>query len=305
MLATHEGRVSVTAVIPAHNEQAYIARITRQVLQDAWHGQIVLDEVILVDDASTDGTGGIAASLAQEDSRVRVITHAERSGKNAGMRSGMAACRSDIIAFLDADVSLGPHCLTRTVRLLANNPALAASSCLIEPLPARSLRERAARFQTFFAGALRDYGHGPLLWRVYAVRITAIKDLALPDNQYDDIYIPRWLRNHGYRLTVQRQGTAYVRSATGLRDFAKQYVRDAQALRSLNCGLPSIHPTTPGFNRVAGIRSAARAAQREPLGFMLAILWRIVIWTTPRWRWLPVVDLSRHDTSASTKDLGL
>ena len=92
MLATHERKVSVTAVIPAHNEQANIARITRQVLQDAWHGQIVLDEVILVDDASTDGTGGIAASLARENSTVRVNTHAQRSGMAERRCGRVSAC---------------------------------------------------------------------------------------------------------------------------------------------------------------------------------------------------------------------
>jgi len=49
----------------------------------------------------------------------------------------------------------------------------------------------------------------------------------------------------------------------------------------------------------------ARAITREPLGFVLYVVWRGIIAATPTKMWLPVVDHSRYDTSASTKDVSL
>jgi hypothetical protein len=43
---------------------------------------------------------------------------------------------------------------------------------------------------------------------------------------------------------------------------------------------------------------------RDPLGSMLYALWYGIIKATPTRLWLPVVDVSKYDTSTSTKDLG-
>jgi hypothetical protein len=156
-----------------------------------------------------------------------------------------------------------------------------------------------------FAAALRDFGHGPLLWRVWAVKTREIDELILPDEQADDSYVARWLRNRGCGIGVQRAATAYVRSASGLHDFAKQYLRDVHDMASLERALPSTTSSPPTLSWALGVRSAARAATREPLGFILYLTWRTIIRATPRERWLPVVALSRFDQSASTKDLGV
>ena len=137
-------KTSVTVVIPAFNEEIGIARLTLQVLQEPWNETLVLDAVIIVDDCSVDHTQAITEQLVREHERVRVIRHARRGGKNAAMRTGLAACRSDIVAFVDSDVLLAPHCLIRTIQLLVDDPSVVGSSCIIEPLPPRSWRERAS-----------------------------------------------------------------------------------------------------------------------------------------------------------------
>ncbi len=301
---------TVSVVIPAYNEERNLARLVRQVMDEPWSETVALDAVIVVDDYSDDQTPAIADGLADAFERVRAIHHVERSGKNAGIRTGAAASASSIIVFVDADVSLGAHCLTRVVQRLADNPTLMAASCIGEPVPARSWRERASRFQLLYVAELSRRGQGTLN-RVYAIRSALLKAIELPDGTYDDLYIARWLPNHDYRFAVQVNAMAYVRGAVGLRDFAKQTVRNWRAGETLERVLPptvSALPTDPTklkHWKQARTRALTRAIMREPVGFPLYLLWRMIAALMPTSYWLPTLDHSKHDVSQSTKDLGL
>jgi glucosyl-3-phosphoglycerate synthase len=87
---------SVAVVLPARNEARTVGNIVRAVL-DA-HGDGLVDEVLVVDSASTDQTAQIAA-----DAGARVVS-ADRPGKGEAMWQGVAATDSDLLVFLDADL---------------------------------------------------------------------------------------------------------------------------------------------------------------------------------------------------------
>jgi glycosyltransferase involved in cell wall biosynthesis len=94
----------VTAVIPARDERPTIAGVIRPLLAHP-----AIDEVIVVDDGSTDGTAELARSLG-----VTVIALPENGGKASAMTRGVAAARNDIVFFCDADViGLRPDVITR------------------------------------------------------------------------------------------------------------------------------------------------------------------------------------------------
>lgn len=293
---------SVTVVIPAFNEEANLARIVRQVLDEAWSAELRLDQVIVVDDCSDDDTPAIAARLEREDTRIRVIRNARRSGKNAGIRGATAASRSEVIAIVDADVLLVPGCLVKTIHLLAGDPGLMASSCIIEPLPARSWRERASASQALLVAELKRLGCA-YLSALYAVKAPAFGALDLPDDVADDAYITLWLRAHGYRYAVRRDALAYIRAATGLRDFARQTLRGR---RGEAATAQTISGDTPGPDRRRVLPHAlARTFVRDPFGFTLYVIWYAVVLATPRTLWLPMVNLSTFDTVRSTKDVSV
>ena len=104
----------LSVVVPAYNEAAGIAG-TLRALSDALERAGIDDhEVLVVDNASTDGTPAAAESLAEP--RIRVLRNAGNLGKGASMRRGMLEARGEVRLHCDADC--GPS-LPALPRLLA------------------------------------------------------------------------------------------------------------------------------------------------------------------------------------------
>ena len=100
-------RPRVTAVIPALNEAESLPHVLHRL------GRLV-DEVILVDGLSDDGTPDVARRVRPD---VRIICEPTR-GKGVALRTGFAAATGDIIVMLDADGSTDPREIPGFVGLL-------------------------------------------------------------------------------------------------------------------------------------------------------------------------------------------
>jgi glycosyltransferase involved in cell wall biosynthesis len=86
-------------------------------------------EIIVVDDASRDGTAGDLARLAREEPRLRVLTNPDNLGLARSLLRGLEAATGQIIARQDADDLSLPRRLERQAAALAaeNGPALVGS----------------------------------------------------------------------------------------------------------------------------------------------------------------------------------
>jgi glycosyltransferase involved in cell wall biosynthesis len=106
----------VTVVVASYQSERYIARAIESVL-----GQTLKDvEVVVKDDASTDGTVRIAESFARQG--VRVCASTPRMGAVASFNSGIAAATAPLVVKLDADDWLLPEHLAECERVLSLNP---------------------------------------------------------------------------------------------------------------------------------------------------------------------------------------
>jgi glycosyltransferase involved in cell wall biosynthesis len=108
---------TVSVVIPTLNEAANIGWVLGRLPR-------IVDEVIVVDGLSTDGTV-VAARAARPD--VIVVTSARR-GKGAALQAGFAAARGTFIVMLDADCSMDPAEIDRFVALLGRGVDLVKGS---------------------------------------------------------------------------------------------------------------------------------------------------------------------------------
>jgi glycosyltransferase involved in cell wall biosynthesis len=83
--------VKTSLIIPAYNEEEAIPKVIAEIPEE-------IDEIILVDDGSTDKTYEVAKGLG-----IRVLRHEKNKGKVAAIKTGIKRARGDIIILTDAD----------------------------------------------------------------------------------------------------------------------------------------------------------------------------------------------------------
>ena len=93
----------LSIVIPVYNEKSTLAEIVRRVQISR-----LAEEIILVDDGSTDGTRELLKEL-EGQADVRVLRHQRNQGKGAAVRTGIAAATGDTILIQDADLEYDPR----------------------------------------------------------------------------------------------------------------------------------------------------------------------------------------------------
>jgi glycosyltransferase involved in cell wall biosynthesis len=96
------GVPSISAVIPAYNEERAIASTVEAVVA-ALAGLVDDFEVIVVDDGSRDATAGIVDTLRERLPSVRLVSHAANCGYGAALATGFAAATRDLLFLTDGD----------------------------------------------------------------------------------------------------------------------------------------------------------------------------------------------------------
>lgn len=168
----------VSILLPVRDEErllpAALKSLARQTMQD-W-------ELIAVDDGSSDGTAAILARAARDDARIRVIQR-PAAGLVAALNHGLAACRADLVARMDADDICHPRRLELQVAHLESQPDITLGACCVRHIPRPAIRGGLLAYETWqnslltHAEIIRDFyvespfAHPSVVFRRQAVEV--------------------------------------------------------------------------------------------------------------------------------------
>jgi glycosyltransferase involved in cell wall biosynthesis len=101
------GKISgmkLSVIMPVYNERPTIETIITRVLDVG-----LADEIIIVDDGSTDGTRDILSGISEKHNNIHLILHEKNQGKGAAVRTGIKAAKADLVLIQDADLEYDPR----------------------------------------------------------------------------------------------------------------------------------------------------------------------------------------------------
>jgi len=112
----------LSVVIPVHNEAAHLSR-----LLEAFSVFTGL-ELIVAEDASTDGTQNIVQEFAARNKNVVLSSCDTLTGKGAAVKRGLKLAKGDVLGFIDGDESIHPKELMRVAATIDDGADLAVGS---------------------------------------------------------------------------------------------------------------------------------------------------------------------------------
>jgi len=107
-MSANMDKPSITAVLPAFNEEAVIVDTVQRVREALQDCQTPDWEVVVVDDGSSDTTTSLVADLQAEDLRIRMVSHDQNRGYGAALKTGFEVARTDAVWLMDSDGQFDP-----------------------------------------------------------------------------------------------------------------------------------------------------------------------------------------------------
>jgi glycosyltransferase involved in cell wall biosynthesis len=162
---------AVTVVIPARNEAGRIGQVIRGIREASNY------KIIVIDDGSADGTGGIAKSMGCE-------THilGKNMGKGFACRLGVEKAKTERIVFIDADMQFYPEEIPKLAQRLDEcDIVIGAREWGTVPIQRRISNSFARRMLNSIAKSR----HRDVLCGFRAVRKDAFQQLGLEKNRYE------------------------------------------------------------------------------------------------------------------------
>ena len=131
----------VSVVIPAYNEEKRLPGVLGAIPD-------FVDEVIVVDDGSSDGTYEAARAFSEKDPKIKAIKLKENCGKGCAMREGVKNSSGDVVVFMDADGQHRPEDIIKLVEPIIDGEADMVIGARKGDLKSRPLHRRLSNILT-------------------------------------------------------------------------------------------------------------------------------------------------------------
>ncbi|MFH2071984.1 MAG: glycosyltransferase [Actinomycetota bacterium] len=202
----------VSLLVPARNEEAVIERCISNLLAQDYPNI----EIVVMDDASTDGTADIVRSF--RDERVRLQSgrplSSGWSGKNWACHQLAGIATGDILCFVDADTNIEPETVSAAMEILVQDQA-----GLVSLLPRSGSRSFAGKVLLpmvthalfgLFPISLIHKTRNPMLAVAFGPFLMVTREAydrsgghaAAPNHVVDDVEMSRNVKRAGYRVRI-------------------------------------------------------------------------------------------------------
>lgn len=240
--ARSERLPSVTLVVSAHDEHQVIGRKLDNAV--ALDYPIDLLAIIVVSDASRDGTDEIVLDRACRDRRIRLLRMSERAGKTVGLNKALTTATSDVVVFSDANALYDPQAIRELVEPFRDESIgyTVGAAHYVDDLDTHAARSEGIywRFELWLkrmesrAGSVIG-GDGA----IYAIRRCLYREL--DRDAINDFVNPLQIVAAGYRGTFVPEARCFEQAAS---DFDREFARKR---RIVNRSWRGFWNTLPSF----------------------------------------------------------
>jgi len=225
-------RPTVTIVVAAHNEALLIESTIRNKLQQDYPPDLI--DILVVSDASNDGTDEIVRRLASTEPRIRLLRQEVRQGKTAALNAACAQATGELMVFSDANSIYRPDALRVLVRNFADPNVGYVTGKMLYSNPDGSLVGDGCTAYMVYENLLRTFETriGSIVGVDGAIDCIR-KSLYRPMNpdQLPDFILSLDVIEQGYRVIYDAD--AVVMEEALSTDFAEHRMRERVALRGL------------------------------------------------------------------------
>lgn len=146
-------RATLSAIIPNHNHGRYIGRAVEALLAQGR----APDEIVIVDDASTDDSVAVINALAAKSPQIKVVSLPVNAGTNGALRAGLKSATGDYFVLAGADDWVMPGFCELGMGMLMQNPSLGlfcGDTLLVDGETGKTLGYRPAVRPLYAAGVV-------------------------------------------------------------------------------------------------------------------------------------------------------
>ncbi len=179
--------MKLSVLMPVYNERKTLAEIVSRVLEQRINGINSL-ELVIVDDASTDGSTEIIEQLANIYPQIQPIFQKKNQGKGAAIRKAIKVASGDIAIIQDADLEYDPNDFRVVLTpILQGDADVVYGSRFIIKKEGRDLYSKHAlgnRFLTFLSNRFANLNLTDMETCYKAFRLQALKTMPLRSNRF-------------------------------------------------------------------------------------------------------------------------
>ena len=179
--------MKLSVLMPVYNERKTLAEIVSRVLKQRINGIDSL-ELVIVDDASTDGSAEIIEQLASTYPQIKPIFQKKNRGKGAAIREAIEAASGNVAIIQDADLEYNPNDFEVILTpILQNSADVAYGSRFMIKRDRRDLYSRHAlgnRFLTFLSNKLTNLNLTDMETCYKAFHLQTLKTIPLRSNRF-------------------------------------------------------------------------------------------------------------------------